>query len=229
VKERWTVRWFRKRALLYHLLVIIIAPGCLWAGWWQIHRAMQGNALSYFYSVEWPIFAILAVVGWWQLIHEDPADVEARKVERARRAATTGPFVPPPPEAESGFFHPLGPAQAAAIESRNPAARGAGSGAAVEPAHPNRGRIVAANDREPTDSGHVGADSIDGDYVDGDYVDGDYVDADWIDADRIDLDEAGSQPVHALSSYNAYLAQLAAGGGRKSWRNPHGAPPRRRR
>jgi hypothetical protein len=107
VEERWTVRWFRKRALLYHLLVVTIAPLCLWAGWWQVHRAMQGNTLSYLYSVEWPAFAILAVVGWWQLIHEDPAHVEARKVERQRRAAQKGPFVPPPPDAPSGFLHPL--------------------------------------------------------------------------------------------------------------------------
>jgi hypothetical protein len=194
VKERWTVRWFRKRALLYHLLVAIIVPGCLYAGWWQIHRAMQGNTLSYLYSFEWPIFAILAVVGWWQLIHEDPADVDARKVERARRAANPGPFVPPPPEAESGFFHPLGPAQAAAIQSRSASHPEAGSGAAVDRLDPHRGQVMAA-----------------------DYD------------DRIDPDEADPLAVHALSSYNAYLAQLAAGGGRKSWRNPHGAPPRRPR
>ena len=40
-------RWFCKRALFYHLLVAIIAPGCLYAGWWQVHRAMAGNFLSY--------------------------------------------------------------------------------------------------------------------------------------------------------------------------------------
>jgi len=105
--DRWTARWFRRRALLYHLLVMIIAPGCLVAADWQIHRAIEGNFLSYLYSVEWPIFAVVAVVGWWQLIHEDPARVEARKVERAKRAATKGPFVPPPPDAPSGFLHPL--------------------------------------------------------------------------------------------------------------------------
>jgi hypothetical protein len=183
VKERWTRRWFRKRALLYHLLVVIIAPGCLWAGWWQVHRAMQGNTLSYFYSFEWPIFAILSVVGWWQLIHEDPADVDARKIERARRAATKGPFVPPPADAESGFFHPLGPAQAAAIAARSPEGH--------QPAGAALDRI------DDLDDGAVG-----------------------------DLDPDGAEPVHALSSYNAYLARLAAGGARKSWRNPHGAPTR---
>ncbi len=107
MQERWTTRWFRKRALLYHLLVAIIAPGCLVAADWQVHAAIGGNTLSWLYVVEWPVFSVLSVYGWWQLIHEDPARVEARKVERARRAATKGPMVPPPPETASGFYHPL--------------------------------------------------------------------------------------------------------------------------
>ncbi|MDA8284433.1 MAG: hypothetical protein M0Z42_14310 [Actinomycetota bacterium] len=164
--ERWTVRWFRKRAVAYHLLLAVIAPGCSIAADWQIHRAIGGNLLSWLYAVEWPVFAVLAVVGWWQLIHEDPARVEARKVERARRAATHGPFVPPPPDAATGFVHPL---QAAS--------------------HPE----LVGGSRLPA------------------VVDGD----------------AGEEvSVHQLSEYNAYLARLAAGRTRKSWRNPHGVPTR---
>lgn len=82
----WKRRWFSRRAIVFHLLVLVIVPGCLIAGWWQVHRAMQGNMLSYGYSVEWPIFAIAAVFGWWQLIMEDPSAVEARRQERIRRA-----------------------------------------------------------------------------------------------------------------------------------------------
>jgi hypothetical protein len=82
----WKRRWFSRRAIVFHLLLLVIVPGCLVAGWWQVHRAMQGNLLSYGYAVEWPIFAIAAVVGWWQLIMEDPADVEGRRQERIRRA-----------------------------------------------------------------------------------------------------------------------------------------------
>ena len=48
---------------------------CLLAGWWQVNRALSGNFLSYLYSVEWPIFAILAAVAWWQLIHDAPVQV----------------------------------------------------------------------------------------------------------------------------------------------------------
>jgi hypothetical protein len=79
-------RWFSKRALLWHLLLAILVPGCLYAAWWQIHRAVGGNTLSWAYTIEWPIFAIVAIIGWWQLIMEDPAEVEARRQERIRRA-----------------------------------------------------------------------------------------------------------------------------------------------
>lgn len=79
-------RWFSKRALLWHLLLIVIVPACLYAGWWQAHRAIGGNTLSWAYTVEWPIFAVVAVIGWWQLIMEHPSEVEARRHERLRRA-----------------------------------------------------------------------------------------------------------------------------------------------
>jgi integral membrane protein len=80
-------RWFSGRALLLHLEVIVVAPGCVAAGWWQATRALAGNGLSWLYSVEWPIFAILAIGGWWRLIHEDPADYRARKAHVETDAA----------------------------------------------------------------------------------------------------------------------------------------------
>ena len=72
-------RWFSRRALLLHLEVAFVAPGCAVAGWWQATRALAGNGLSWFYSVEWPVFALLAIAGWWYLIHEDPEVYKARK------------------------------------------------------------------------------------------------------------------------------------------------------
>jgi DNA-binding transcriptional regulator of glucitol operon len=65
-------RWFSKRAWLLHFLLVTVVPACLFAGWWQVHRALSGNLLSYFYSIEWPVFAVLAVVAWWQLVHDQP-------------------------------------------------------------------------------------------------------------------------------------------------------------
>jgi hypothetical protein len=72
-------RWLSKRALLFHLCLLVLVPGCLIACWWQATRAASGNLLSWAYAVEWPIFAVIAAGGWWQLIHEDPAEVERRR------------------------------------------------------------------------------------------------------------------------------------------------------
>lgn len=74
-------RWLSPRAMLLHLAVFIVVPGCLAAGWWQATRALAGNGLSWFYSVEWPAFAIVAVVAWWHLIHEDPEQYRARRAK----------------------------------------------------------------------------------------------------------------------------------------------------
>jgi hypothetical protein len=75
-------RWLSKKALLLHLAVIIWFPGCLVAGWWQVTVALSGNDIGYLYSVEWPIFAVLGVFGWWQLIHETDEEILARKLLR---------------------------------------------------------------------------------------------------------------------------------------------------
>src|ERR1039458_10062839 len=72
-------RWFSRRAVLLHVEMIIVAPGCIAAGWWQATRALAGNELSWAYSVEWPVFALLAIAGWWHLIHEDPEAYRARR------------------------------------------------------------------------------------------------------------------------------------------------------
>lgn len=81
-------RWVSPRALLLHLAVVVIAPGCGLAGWWQATRALSGNTLSWFYSVEWPIFALLAIGGWWHLVHEDPAIyIKRRESARGEREA----------------------------------------------------------------------------------------------------------------------------------------------
>jgi len=75
-----------RRAFVLHFLLVTVVPGCLVAGWWQVNRALSGNLLSYFYSIEWPIFAILGVIAWWQLVHDQPlaSDFEApREVRRS--------------------------------------------------------------------------------------------------------------------------------------------------
>jgi DNA-binding transcriptional regulator of glucitol operon len=79
-------RWLSKRAFVLHFLLVTVVPGCLLAGWWQVHRALSGNLLSYFYSVEWPIFALLGVVAWWQLVHDERTEGDFARPQRARRS-----------------------------------------------------------------------------------------------------------------------------------------------
>jgi hypothetical protein len=87
-------RWFSPRALLIHLGILIWAPGCMAACWWQVTVALAGDALGWVYSIEWPILSALGVLVWWHLITDDPDTVGARGLQRARRLAMAGGTVP---------------------------------------------------------------------------------------------------------------------------------------
>jgi DNA-binding transcriptional regulator of glucitol operon len=76
-----------------HLTVLVVVPGFLALGWWQLHRALGGNDLSWAYAFEWPFFAAYAVYLWWKLVHEPP---EATSAEGSTAASV--PSVLPPPE-----------------------------------------------------------------------------------------------------------------------------------
>jgi DNA-binding transcriptional regulator of glucitol operon len=91
-------RWLSRRALTLHLAVVVWVPGCLVAGWWQVTRALDGNALSYLYSVEWPVFALVGIWMWWSLIHTDPDTVGARAQRRLREARQRAGVAPSLPE-----------------------------------------------------------------------------------------------------------------------------------
>lgn len=84
-------RWFSRRAVGLHLVLLIWFPGCITAGWWQADVAMSGNTLSYLYAVEWPAFAIFGAVVWWNLIHDEPTVPGGRSARLARRQAVSGP------------------------------------------------------------------------------------------------------------------------------------------
>jgi hypothetical protein len=61
-----TPRW-----LSWHLFAIVAVAGMIWLGDWQFRRAMAGNALSWAYTFEWPIFAIFGVVFWVKTIRDE--------------------------------------------------------------------------------------------------------------------------------------------------------------
>lgn len=87
------IRWFSPRSIGLHLAMLVWVAGCLFAGWWQATRAFDGNALSWVYAIEWPVFAIGGVYAWWALLHTRAATPEQRAeraaFEEERRAAVT--------------------------------------------------------------------------------------------------------------------------------------------
>jgi len=65
-------KWFSRRAWFVHLTAVIVLPACVFLAWWQTTRALDGNALSWAYAFEWPVFAVYGAYLWWKLLHEAP-------------------------------------------------------------------------------------------------------------------------------------------------------------
>jgi hypothetical protein len=71
---RSSPRWhflFRPKWLGWHAFAVVAVLGMLWLGDWQFHRAESGNALSWAYTFEWPIFAVMGVVFWAKTILDE--------------------------------------------------------------------------------------------------------------------------------------------------------------
>jgi hypothetical protein len=67
-------RWFfliTPRWLAWHAFAVLAAWGMLWLGDWQFHRAEGGNALSWAYTFEWPVFTIFGVIFWAKTIIDE--------------------------------------------------------------------------------------------------------------------------------------------------------------
>jgi hypothetical protein len=52
-------------------LAACAAAGMLALGDWQLHRAEAGNPLSWAYTVEWPLFAVLGAAFWVRSVREE--------------------------------------------------------------------------------------------------------------------------------------------------------------
>jgi hypothetical protein len=85
-------RWLSRRAVFLHLGCLLFVPFCIAATWWQITRAEDGNGLSYLYTFEWPVFALLGIYFWWQFLHTDYETVglKGMRNQAAASSATTG-------------------------------------------------------------------------------------------------------------------------------------------
>lgn len=64
-------------------MLAILLPAFAVMFWWQLHRALGGNKLSWAYTIEWPIFAGYAIFMWWKLIHDDFGPSRARETPRS--------------------------------------------------------------------------------------------------------------------------------------------------
>jgi len=73
----WTPAWIAR-----HVLAVVLTGGCLALGWWQFTRASGGNALSWGYTFQWPVFGGFVVFLWW------------REVQLARRRSRPGGETP---------------------------------------------------------------------------------------------------------------------------------------
>jgi hypothetical protein len=93
--KRWrfliSPRW-----LAWHAFAVVAFWGMFWLGNWQLHRALAGNGLSWAYTFEWPIFAIMGAIFWAKTIR-DEFRIRAGEVTPA-----------PPPDLPAGAATPPG-------------------------------------------------------------------------------------------------------------------------
>jgi len=106
--------------LARHVLAVALIGGFLGLGWWQVSRATAGNALSWAYAIEWPVFAAFVGVIWFREIRDalrggpapasppggekaDQVQIKPRSPVRvARRPVTAGNG---PPDAELDAYN----------------------------------------------------------------------------------------------------------------------------
>ncbi|MEV6811039.1 hypothetical protein [Micromonospora sp. NPDC051296] len=107
MKRLWTPAWIAR-----HVAMVVLVTSFLGLGWWQVSRAAAGNAISWGYAVEWPIFAGFVVFVWWR---------EVRHTLRGAPPATTGEAESATATATTG--EPDGPAEAAGADGQRPGFR----------------------------------------------------------------------------------------------------------
>jgi hypothetical protein len=88
-RSRWlfllSPRW-----LTWLAFTAVCAIGMLLLGAWQLHRAQTGNALSWGYTFEWPIFAIFVVVFWGKTVLDEVRYPGGRAAKQAETPSAAG-------------------------------------------------------------------------------------------------------------------------------------------
>ena len=102
----------------WHAFVVVAFWGMGWLGDWQLHRALAGNSLSWAYTFEWPIFAVMGAIFWAKTIRDE---------FRLRSGAANEPGHPAAAGAAAGQLAPAdgGPGSAAGVADQAAAARDA--------------------------------------------------------------------------------------------------------
>jgi len=76
--------------LAWHAFAVVAFWGMCWLGDWQLHRALAGNSLSWAYTFEWPLFAVMGAFFWGKTIRDE---LHLRSAP-ASEAAESGPSGP---------------------------------------------------------------------------------------------------------------------------------------
>lgn len=92
MKGLWTPAWIAR-----HVVALVLIAGCLGLGWWQFTRASEGNAVSWGYMFEWPVFAAFVGFLWFREVQAErrgpveaaPADDKEPAQEPAADAPVT--------------------------------------------------------------------------------------------------------------------------------------------
>ncbi|MCH7232475.1 hypothetical protein L0U85_16675 [Glycomyces sp. L485] len=50
--------------IVLHCFAVVLTVGFGLLGWWQLGRAQGGNAISWGYAFEWPLFALFTITLW---------------------------------------------------------------------------------------------------------------------------------------------------------------------
>lgn len=211
--------YFTRRCIGLHLLVLVLVPTFLVAGWWQYNVARSGNDLSWVYTVEWPFFAAYAVYVWWKLIHDKSTPFDrlwAAKQRAAADAAGTPIYQIPGWATDKELSRAV---HAASLDARrDPALLRPGSGALESRTESGRAREATARaDELPAataggdDAGRLDAVAA----LEGD--DARVEDETVVDARVVDVKVVVDEELAAHDAYNRFLFELSRKDPPKRW------------
>ncbi|MDQ3987662.1 MAG: hypothetical protein M3291_00400 [Actinomycetota bacterium] len=85
-----------------HVLVVLAVAVFVALGGWQYGRSQSaaGDFQNLGYALQWPLFALFAVVGWWRVLRLEQRRLEQGRLEQGRAG---GELLPPTPEPSPPF------------------------------------------------------------------------------------------------------------------------------